>query len=303
MRPGVRHRGPGTRSAVNLHKDLTSQEVSALGAGFEGVLRRLIRPLIGSISLKRMEEMLRLVFLEEAEKHLRREYPGRSAPVSQMALLTGTDPRQLNKLRAQSSYTGGERATSYTSKMTPTTHLLDLWSTDPAYVDDARGQPVALPVTGEAPSLEALMKESKFIRGVTPRSVADRLVLSGNATEDGEGRLHMVTEKFMPSVTGDVEGAIEVGFIAIERLVETVVTNLEHLEDEVTPLYQRAFWTHRLAPHRREEFQDRLTRLMEDFEESGNAVLRELEMSLESPSQVTGGYGLYYFEERPPDEE
>lgn len=285
---------------MDLHKDLTAQEINALGAGIEGVLRRLIRPLLGSMSLERMEELLRLVFLEEAEKHLHKEYPGRSVPVSQMALLTGTDSRRINKLRGQLG--SGERDTHFTSKMTPTTHLLDVWSTDPVYVDELSGQPMALRVTGEAPSLEALMKTSKFIRGVTPRSVADRLVLSGNATEDENGRLHMVTEKFMPNVTGDVQGAIEVGFIAVEHLVDTVLANLENVDGEGMRLYQRAFWTNRLAPHRREEFRDRLTALMEEFEEAGNEVLRELEMNIESPSQVTGGYGLYYFEDRPPDE-
>jgi hypothetical protein len=252
------------------------------------------------MSLERMEELLRLVFLEEAEKHLHREYPDRSVPVSQLALLTGTDSRRLNKLRGQLG--GGEGAQTFTSKMTPTTHLLDLWSTDPGYLDEATGQPLALPVSGEAPSLEALMKSSKFIRGVTPRSVADRLVLSGNAREDDDGRLHMVTEKFMPNATGDVEGAIEVGFIAIGHLVDTVLTNLERLDSRGPRLYQRAFWTHRLAPHRRAEFQDRLTALMEDFEERGNTVLRELEMNMETPSQVTAGYGLYYFEDRSRDE-
>ncbi|MEM1410979.1 MAG: DUF6502 family protein [Pseudomonadota bacterium] len=284
---------------MNLHKDLTTQEVNALAAGVEDVLRQLIRPLLGSMSLERMEELLRLVFLEEAERHAHLEKPERAVQVGQLALLTGTDSRRLNKLRGQLS--GGERS-HFTSKMTPTTQLLDLWSTDPAYVDEQTDQPRALPVTGDAPSLEALMKTSKFIRGVTPRSVADRLVLSGNATEDEAGHLHMVTEKFMPNVTGDVVGAIEVGFIAVERLVETVLTNLESLDTDGPKLYQRAFWTNRLAPHRREEFQDRLTALMEEFEEHGNEVLRELEMNIESPSQVTGGYGLYYFEDRPEED-
>ncbi len=281
---------------MDLHKDLRTQEVNALGMAVATVLRRLVRPLMGAMSLARLEEILRLVFVEEAERHLRREYPERSAPASQMALLTGVDTRQLNRLRARPGYGGdGERA--FTSNMTPTTHLLDLWSTDPGYLDETTGQPRALPVFGDAPSLEALMRSSAFIRGVTPRSVADRLVLSGAATEDGDGRLHMVTEKFLPSASSDVEGAIEVGFHAIGRLVDTVITNLERLGDDTPRLYQRAYWTNRLAPHRHEEFRRRLTALMEEFEEQGTGLLTDMEMKIESPSQITAGFGLYYFED------
>lgn len=289
---------------MDLHKELTAQEVAALGAGVESVLRRLIRPLLGSMSLARMEELLRLVFIEEAERHLRREYPGRSAPVSQMALLTGLDTRQLNKLRSRLGLVDrGERSDAFASNVTPTTHLLDLWSTDPDYTDPDTGQPCTLSITGPAPSLEALMKSSTFIRGVTPRSVADRLVLSGSATELEDGRLRMVTEKFLPSASSDVEGAIEVGFHAIGRLVDTVVVNLERLGSESPRLYQRAYWTNRLAPHRQDEFRARLTELMATFEDEATEVLTEMEMKIEAPSQVTGGFGLYYFEEMPGDRE
>ena len=283
---------------MDLHRDLTSQEVGALGAGVENVLRRLIRPLLGSMSLARLEEMLRLVFIEEAERHLRREYPGRSAPVSQMALLTGLDTRQLNKLRSRLGTSDrSDRNDAFASNMTPTTHLLDLWSTDPDYMDENTGQPCALAIAGPAPSLDALIRSSTFIRGVTPRSVADRLILSGCATEDDDGRLRMVTEKFLPTASSDVEGAIEVGFHAVGRLVDTVFTNLERLGSDTPRLYQRAYWTNRLAPHRQEAFRERLTVLMADFEDEGTQVLTEMEMKIEAPSQVTGGFGLYYFED------
>jgi len=283
---------------MDLHKRLNNQEVSALSLGVEAVLRRLIRPLIGSVSLARLQEMLRLVYVEEAEEHLRGEYPDRSVPVGQMALLTGMDTRQLNRMRRKPGGTyGREDDSRYTNQVTPTTHLLDLWSTDPELVDQDSGQPLPLAVFGKERSIEALMKSSTFIRGVTPRSVADRLVLSGSATETADGRLNMVTDKFLPSHSKDMEGAIEVGFHAIERLVDTVVTNLDHLGTATPRLYQRAYWTNRLAPHRRDEFQQRLHELLADCEDQGTTALAEMEMRIESPSQLTAGFGLYYFED------
>jgi len=284
---------------MNLHKSLNTQQISALSRGVRAVLRRLIRPLMGSMSLARMQEMLRLVFMEVAEEHLQNEYPNRSAPVSQLALLTGLDTRQVNRLRRAMTAGADARQENeqYRHNMTPTIQLLDLWSTDPDLLDEATGQPRALTVFGPSVSIEALMRASSFLRGVTPRSVADRLILSGAATEDEDGLLHMVTEKFIPSASSDVEGVIEVGFHAIERLVDTVVTNLENLDNEQPRLYQRAFWTNRLPPHQQELFRQRLTALLAECEDQGTAVLTDMEMAIQSPSQIKAGFGLYYFEE------
>lgn len=272
-----------------------------LSRGFQAVLRRLIRPLMGSVSLARLQEMLRLVFIEVAEEHLSHEFPDRSAPVGQMALLTGMDSRQINRLRRSLSKGGDSRQDNnrYQSSMTPTLHLLDLWSNDPKLLDPASRQPRALTVFGEEASIEALMRTTSFIRGVTPRSVADRLILGGAVTEDEEGRLHMVTEMFLPSASSDIEGAIEAGFQAVEWLVDTVVTNLENPGTEVPRLHQRAYWTHRLAPHQQEALRKKIDALLSDCELQGKAMLADMEMQIESPSQVTAGFGLYYFESGP----
>ena len=282
---------------MDLHKALKASEISALTSGVESVLRRLIRVLIGNMSLARLEELVRLVYVEEAERRLHQEFTDRSAPSGQMALLTGVDSRQVNKVRSHPAYRSErDRDNGFMHRMTPTTHLLDRWSTDPELQDPITGEPRVLDVFGEGYSVEALMKSSRFVRGVTPRAVAERLVLSGAAEWDEDDRLHMITVKFKPSASRDVEGAIEIGFNAVGHLVATVVTNLEHL-DGGEAFYQRAFWTNRLAPQQAEAFRGELTKLMTRFEEKGCQVLIDYEMTLESPSQITGGFGLYYFED------
>jgi hypothetical protein len=209
------------------------------------------------------------------------------------------DSRQVNKVRSHPAYRQRDRESAFMHRMTPIADLLDRWSTDPALQDPVTGEPRVLEVFGEGYSVETLMKSSRFMRGVTPRAVAERLVLSGAAEWDEEERLHMVTVKFQPSASRDVEGAIDIGFVAVCRLMDTVITNLEHLSDEDPLLYQRAFWTNRLAPQQAEAFRGELTRLMQRFEKKGCQVLIDYEMTLESPSQITGGFGLYYFEESP----
>ena len=281
---------------MDLNKALKASEIAALTSGVESVLRRLIRVLIGNMSLARLEELVRLVYVEEAERRLHQEFADRSAPAGQLSLLTGVDSRQVNKVRSHPAYRERDREGAFMHRMTPTTHLLDRWSTDPELQDPVTGEPRVLEVFGEGYSVETIMQSSRFVRGVTPKAVAERLVLSGAAEWDEAGRLHMLTVKFQPSASRDVEGAIEIGFNAVGHLVDTVITNLEHL-DEGEAYYQRAFWTNRLAPQQAVAFRSELTKLMKRFEKKGCQVLIDYEMTLESPSQITGGFGLYYFED------
>ncbi|KAA9130998.1 hypothetical protein F3N42_11660 [Marinihelvus fidelis] len=289
---------------MSLQKTLKPQDVAALSSGVESLLRRLIRVLVGHMSLTKLEELVRLVFVEESERQLRREFPNKAPPMSQLALLTGLDSRPLGKIRSHPAY-GQERGpeASFMRNFTSTTRLLDKWSTDPGYLDESTGRPLPITIQGQAPSIESLMKSAGFIRGVTARSVAERLELGGAATWDRKtGVLTLVTEKFLPSTNADLAGAVEVGFNAIGHLVDTVLTNLERLDEGQPRDYQRAYWSNRIAPHQVEAFQARITQMMTEFEDQGLALLGEYEMDIESPSQVTAGFGLYYFEDAPDGE-
>lgn len=286
---------------MSLHKALKPQDVAALSSGVESLLRRLIRILVGHMSLTKLEELVRLIFVEEAERQLVREFPNKAPPKSQLALLTGLDSRPLSRILSHPAYRQerGPEA-SFMRNFTSTTRLLDKWSTDPGYLDSESGRPMTISVAGEAPSIEHLMKSSGFIRGVTARSVAERLELGGAATWNrDDATLTLVTEKFLPSTNSDLAGAVEVGFNAIGHLVDTVLTNLSHLVDGEPREFQRAYWSNRIAPHQAEAFKARITELMEAFEEEGRELLTNYEMELESPSQVTAGFGLYYFEDEP----
>ena len=52
------------------------QEADLLARAVENVFRKLIRFLVGRISLVRLQEMIRFIFIDEAEKMLRARRPG-----------------------------------------------------------------------------------------------------------------------------------------------------------------------------------------------------------------------------------
>jgi hypothetical protein len=280
---------------VNLQKSLSAHETELLCEALSDVLHQLIRPLVGSVSLERLEEIVRTVFLREAEALLRKEYAGRPFPVSQMALLTGMETKMISKSLKLLGGAGGFEKGTFATTITPMTHLLDRWSTEPGYQSDDSSQPRVIPIFGEKPSIEALMDCSRFPDEVTPRSVADRLILSGAAREQN-GFMSMITEKFMPNANSDVDGAIESGFHSIKWLINTVMKNLGTIEEDSDRLYQRAFWTNRLSPDQQDEFRGRLRKLMTEFQDEAIVLLGDFETNVEMSSQITSGFGLYYFE-------
>ena len=79
-------------------------EFAVLIKTIEGLVRNLVRALVGNISLIRLQEMTERIFVEESESYLRKAQPGRDVPLTKLALLTGIDTRRLAKIRNSDSY-------------------------------------------------------------------------------------------------------------------------------------------------------------------------------------------------------
>ena len=57
-------------------------DVAILTLAVENVFRKLIRLLVGKISLKKLQDMIQVIFVEEAEAKLKKEKPGKNVPLS-----------------------------------------------------------------------------------------------------------------------------------------------------------------------------------------------------------------------------
>ncbi len=66
--------------------DSRLQEADLLTRAVENVFRRLIRLLVGRITLVKLQEMIRFIYVEETEKKLRAERPGRNVALTRLAL-------------------------------------------------------------------------------------------------------------------------------------------------------------------------------------------------------------------------
>ena len=74
------------------------RDVAILTRAVENAFRKMIRLLIGKMSLKKLQEMIQIIFVEEAEAKLRREAPGKNVALGDIALQTGVDTRTIKKI-------------------------------------------------------------------------------------------------------------------------------------------------------------------------------------------------------------
>ncbi len=288
---------------MRLTRRFEESEVAIIGRGVEAVLRRLIRFLAGRISLAKLHEFIDTIYVEELEEKLRREHPGRQVTLAMMALNTGLDTRVINRIRNSPGYRRslvGEA--EFFRSFTPAASFLHLWSTDTRFTDPDTGQPRPLAIEGEGASLEALVNSLKLPRGVTVKSVVDQLELSELVEIDRDaGMVTMRVDRYLPSPDQDREGALEIGFVAVSRLIDTVIANLDPSLSADERLFQRVYWIYRLPPHRLAALREDLVKLLEQAEQAGYQTLSEYDQDEEAANHIAAGFGLYLFEDPVPE--
>ncbi len=284
---------------------LQSSEVAIIGRGAESVLRRLVRFLAGRISLAKLHELIDTLYVEELSEKLRRDEPDRKVTLSTLALNTGLDTRVINRIRSSSHYKRSlVNDAEFFRDFTPAASFLHLWSTDERFTDPDTGLPRPLAITGAAGSLEELATLLKLPRGVTIKSVAEQLERSELVHLDRErGVVEMRMDRYLPSPDKDREGALEIGFVAVARLMDTVLGNLDPERPADDRLYQRVYWINRLPRQQRRRFRKRLGSLLDEVEQAGYRELQSLDQPFDTPSQISAGFGLYLFEDAVSDDE
>ena len=129
------------------------KEAAALTRAVEKVMRKFVRLLIGRMSLARLQELIRLVFVQEAEAFLKRERPGKNVAMTKLALLTGLDTRTLGKVKEEmvqlNSIAENE---SFLKGFLPSFKVLDRWQSDPKFIDKSSGEPKVLEISGYQPA-------------------------------------------------------------------------------------------------------------------------------------------------------
>lgn len=280
--------------------DNRHQESAVLTRGVENVCRKLIRFLIGRISLVKLQEIIKYIYIEEIENKLQKENPSKNIPLTQFALLSGLDTRTLTKVRNDQKYRQPlHQESNFLEEITPGASILDTWCSKPPFVDNSSGLPKPLNVAGSAESFEALFEESAKSRGVTYKSLMKRLIESGSVSLNKETmQVTLMTNSYLPANSGDNLGAIEMGFSALGNMVDTITFNINSLETGDDRMYQRGAWTYRLNPKNRKKLGKQLGKLLESTDTKARTLIEKQEDRFASSDQITAGVSLFYFEEQ-----
>jgi len=105
-----------------------SGEAAILTRAVDTVFRKLIRFLVGRISLVRLQEMIRYIYVEEAEKTLRIANPGKNVPMTRLALITGLDTRTLVEVRKRLETDSSQYRQQFLSELTPESAIVEAWA-------------------------------------------------------------------------------------------------------------------------------------------------------------------------------
>jgi len=274
-------------------------DAAILTRAVENLFRKLIRFLLGRISLVKLQEMIRYIFIEEAENKLKKERPKKNISFTKLALLSGIDTRTLTKVRNSEGYRQPlYRESKFLREFTPGAAILDYWSSKRPFVDPQSGEPKILKISGEDNSFEALFSGCIRGRGVTARSLLQRLAESGAVKIDHEqGTVKLLKRTYLPSSSSDQQGSIQMGFSAIGNMLDTVIHNVESLDTGAERLYQQGAWTYRLSPCNQQQIRNSLRQLLAETDKKARKIFSKYEDKNAASEQITSGISLFYFEE------
>ena len=273
------------------------KEAAALTRAVEKVMRKFVRLLIGRMSLARLQELIRLVFVQEAEAFLKRERPGKNVAMTKLALLTGLDTRTLGKVKEEmvqlNSIAENE---SFLRGFLPSFKVLDRWQSDPKFIDKSSGEPKVLEIAGGESSFEFLVSLALTSRGITYKSIMDRLekngIVSINVAEKTI-RLNAQSEAFIGREKLDM---IEIGLASVSSLMSTVEHNVNQADLSEEKLFQRGFWSYKLNISDQKTIRKKLFEYLQSLDERTMKEIAVFEENEQSTQQFTAGVSMFYFE-------
>lgn len=271
------------------------QEAELLTRAVENVLRKLVRFLVGRISLVRLVEMVRHIYVEESERALQRESPGRSVPLTRLAVHTGLDTRALVQIRKTLQTQEPRYRQQFLAELTPESAVVEAWVRRVRKA--APGDPGRVLDYGrEDAGFETLVRSTLSIRGITAQSILRRLVATRSVKQDGKKRtLRLLVDHYSPYLSPDEPNAVNAALSAMSNLISTVEHNIGAPQDE--KLFQRQAWTFRLDRARQAEFRAAMRGMLEEVEQRAMSDIEQWERDDYDVDLLTAGVGFYYFED------
>ena len=274
------------------------QDVAILTRAVENVFRKLIRLLIGKMSLKKLQEMIQLIFIEETEAKLKREAPGKNVALGDIALQTGVDTRTIKKTREYIAVSNPiHQDDRFMDGFMPLFKVFDLWMNDARFFDADTGKPRQLKIEGEGASFSELVKMAIQSRGLTARAVLRRLKEIDVVTVDKSNGTVVLTQEDNVFISKDNLDLLEVGLTAVGNLISTVNHNIQNNLNEDARYFQRGSWNYQFSPENIEHVRSAIHRYLRKVDSQSRELISSLAEDESQKGQLTAGISMFYFEE------
>ena len=274
------------------------RDIAILTRAVENVFRKLIRMLIGKMSLKKLQEMIQIIFVEEAEAKLRLEAPGKNVALGDIALQTGVDTRTIKKIRTYIALSNPiHQDDVFLDGFMPMFKVFDLWMNDVRFFDAESGKPRKLKIEGEGATFSELVKMAIQSRGLTTQAVLKRLKEIDVIDVDSRSGTVRLKQEDNVFISKDDLGLLDVGFTAIGNLASTISHNIQNHLNEDAKYFQRGSWDYHFSPDKI----DQVRKVIHEYLRESDKKSRELIVSLAETEgqkgQLTAGISMFYFEE------
>jgi hypothetical protein len=276
------------------------RDVATLTRAVENVFRKLIRMLIGKMSLKKLQEMIQIIFVEEAEAKLKLEAPGTNVALGDIALQTGVDTRTIKKIRAYIALSNPiHQDDMFLDGFMPLFKVFDLWMNDGRFFDAGSGRPRKLKIEGAGDTFSKLVKSAIQSRGLTARAVLKRLKeIDVIKVDPVSGAVELKQEDNVFISKNDLD-LLDVGFTAIGNLANTVSHNIQNHLDEEAKYFQRGSWNYQFSPDRIDEVRRVIHKYLRETDTKSRGLITSLAETDSRNDQITAGISMFYFEESP----
>ena len=276
------------------------RDASVLTRAVENVFRKIIRMLIGKMSLKKLQEMIQIIFIEETEAKLKRETPGKNVALGDIALQTGVDTRTIKKVRKYIALSKPiHQDDAFLDGFMPLFKVFDLWMNDDRFFDKETGKPKRLQVEGDGNSFSGLVKLAIQSRGLTARAVLKRLKEIDLVDVDARTGTVSLKQEDNVFISKDGLDLLEVGLTAVGNLVSTVDHNIQNHANEGARYFQRGSWSYKFNPENIDHIRNTIHSYLREMDTQSRELISSLADNEGQQGQLTAGISMFYFEENP----
>jgi len=254
----------------------------ALGSLLEPVVLVLLK---SGVTWKEFATVARAKFVEVATREF--GIRGRPTNASRVAILTGLDRREVQKLRRSSSHP------TQPGFMSKPTQVLEGWYTDPAFLRN--GKPRDLDIDGDGDSFAALTR--RYAPGIPVVAMIKELRAAGAVEKTKRGTLRALRRTFIPRELSNNQ--VKLWGSGLRDLGTTLENNVARTATERPRFERRALSVH-VDPHALPEFRAFL-------EEEGQAFLERVDEWLtahrvavqdtEKSPAIRLGVGVYHIQD------